>query len=143
MNYDDATAALATVVAQTRQSASAVGNSFRTLFQRIESLKLGETLEDGVDLTKYSAALEKVGVKILDVNGEMRDMHAVIEDLGAVWQNLSKAQQNALAQTVGGVRNSNTLIAWMDNFGEFQKNLGIAQNAEGALQEQADIYAQS
>ena len=143
LNYDDATAALATVVAQTRQSASTVGNSFRTLFQRIESLKLGDTLEDGVDLTKYSAALEKVGVQILDVNGEMRDMHDVIEDLGATWQNLSKAQQNALAQTVGGVRNSNTLIAWMDNFDKFQENLNIARNADGALQEQADIYAQS
>ena len=51
LSYDDATAALATVVAQTRQSASTVGNSFRILFQRIESLALGNTLEDGVDLT--------------------------------------------------------------------------------------------
>ena len=83
MSYDDATAALATVVAQTRQSASTVGNSFRTLFQRIESLKLGETLEDGVDLTKYSEALSKVGVQILDANGDLRDMHDVIMDLGS------------------------------------------------------------
>lgn len=143
LNYDDAVAALATVVAQTRQSASTVGNSFRTLFQRIESLKLGDTLEDGVGLTKYSEALAKVGVQVLDVNGEMRDMSEVIQELGVKWQTLSKAQQNALAQTVGGVRNSNTLIAWMDNFDKFQENLGIAANAEGALQEQADIYAQS
>ena len=83
LNYDDAVAALATVVAQTRQSASTVGNSFRTLLQRFESLKLGDTLEDGVDLTKYSEALNKVGVQVLDVNGEMRDMSDVIQDLGA------------------------------------------------------------
>ena len=143
LSYDDATAALATVVAQTRQSASTVGNSFRTLFQRIESLKLGETLEDGVDLTKYSEALSKVGVQILDANGDLRDMHDVIMDLGSAWEELSKAQKNALAQTVGGVRNSNTLIAWMENFDKFRDNLGIVANAEGTLQKQADIYAES
>ena len=80
---------------------------------------------------------------IVDVNGNMRDMHDVIQDLGAAWQGLSKAQQNALAQTVGGVRNSNTLIAWMDNFDKFQQNLGIAQGAEGELEKQAQIYAES
>ena len=143
LNYDDAVAALATVVAQTRQSASTVGNSFRTLLQRFESLKLGKTLEDGVGLTKYSEALAKVGVQVLDVNGEMRDMSDVIQDLGAKWQTLGREQQNALAQTVGGVRNSNTLIAWMDHFDEFQKNLDIAANAEGALEKQAEIYAES
>ena len=142
LNYDDAVAALATVVAQTRQSASTVGNSFRTLLQRFESLKLGETLEDGVDLTKYSEALNKVGVQVLDVNGEMRDMSDVIQDLGAKWQTLSQAQKNALAQTVGGVRNANTMIAWMENFDKFQENLTIAQGAEGELQKQQDIYAQ-
>ena len=142
LSYDDATAALATVVAQTRQSADTVGNSFRTLFQRIESLKQGET-EDGVDLTKYSEALEKVGVQVLKGNGELRDMHDVLMDLGSAWQGLDKAQQQALAQTVGGVRNSNTLIALMDNFDKFQENLATAENAEGALDKQADIYAES
>ena len=142
LNYDDAVAALATVVAQTRQSASTVGNSFRTLLQRFESLKLGDTLEDGVDLTKYSEALNKVGVQVLDVNGEMRDMSDVIQDLGAKWQTLSQAQKNALAQTVGGVRNANTMIAWMENFDKFQENLAITQGAEGELQKQQDIYAQ-
>lgn len=142
LSYDDATAALATVVAQTRQSADTVGNSFRTLFQRIESLKQGET-EDGVDLTKYSEALEKVGVQVLKGNGDLRDMHDVLMDLGSAWQGLSKAQQQALAQTVGGVRNSNTLIALMDNFDKFQENLATAENAEGALDKQADIYAES
>lgn len=141
LSYDDATAALATVVAQTRQSADTVGNSFRTLFQRMESLKLGETLEDGVDLTKYTDAMKAVGVQVVDDTGDLRDMHDVIMDLGAAWQGLSKAQQQALAQTVGGVRNSNTLIAWMDNFDKFQKNLSIARNSEGALDEQAERYA--
>jgi hypothetical protein len=31
----------------------------------------------------------------------------------------------------------------MDNWDKFQKNLSVAQGAEGALQEQSDIYAES
>ena len=50
LSYEYATAALATVVAETRQSADIVGTAFKTLFSRLEGLKLGETLEDGVDL---------------------------------------------------------------------------------------------
>jgi hypothetical protein len=49
----------------------------------------------------------------------------------------------ALAQTVGGVRQYVNFIALMDNWDFMQQNLGVAKGAEGALQEQADIYAES
>ncbi|MBP3801522.1 MAG: phage tail tape measure protein [Clostridia bacterium] len=62
LSYEYATAALATITATTRESADTVGNGLRTLFTRLEGLKLGKTLEDGVDLNKYSAALSAVGV---------------------------------------------------------------------------------
>jgi len=57
LSYEYAASALATVTATTRESADIVGNAFKTLFARIQGLKLGETLEDGTDLNKYSAAL--------------------------------------------------------------------------------------
>jgi len=57
LSFDYASAALATVTATTRQSADTVGTAFKTLFARLESLKMGDTLEDGTDLTKYSLAL--------------------------------------------------------------------------------------
>jgi hypothetical protein len=57
------------VVDKTRESAEVVGTSFKTIFARLENLKMGETLEDGVDLTKYTEALEGVGVRVLDADG--------------------------------------------------------------------------
>ena len=143
LSYDYAATALATVVAQTRQSESTVGNAFRTIFSRLEGLKLGETLEDGTDLNKYSAALETIGVSIKDQNGELRQMDDILDDIGARWQTLSRDQQMALAQTVGGVRQYSNLIALFDNWDKFQKNLQVSLNADGTLQEQADIYAES
>jgi len=62
LSYEYAASALATLTANTRESASIVGTALRTLFTRFQGLSLGETLEDGVDLNKYSQALAKVGV---------------------------------------------------------------------------------
>ena len=59
LSYEYATAALATVTAQTRQSADVVGTAFKTLFARIQDLELGETLDDGTTLGSYSEALAK------------------------------------------------------------------------------------
>lgn len=143
LSYEYATAALATVTATTRQSAETVGTAFKTLFARIQGLKLGETLEDGVDLNKYSEALNAVGISILDQKGELRNMDVLLNELGEKWNTISKAQRIALAETVAGVRQYTQLVALMDNWDYFKQNLMVAQGSEGALQEQADIYAES
>lgn len=143
LSYEYATAALATITATTRQSADTVGTGLRTLFSRLEGLSLGETLEDGVNLNKYSKALQTVGVDALTATGDLRQMDDILDDLGDRWGELSDAQKVALAQTVGGVRQYTNLIALMDNWDFMKENLGVANGAEGTLQEQADIYAES
>ena len=143
LSYEYATAALATVTATTRQSADVVGNAFKTLFARMEGLKLGETLDDGTDLNKYSQALASVGVNIKTASGELKGMDNILEELAATWSTLDKTQKSALAQTVGGVRQYNNLIALMDNWDFMQENLQVARGASGSLQDQADIYAES
>lgn len=143
LSYEYAASALATVTATTRESANTVGTAFRTLFARIQGLNLGETLDDGTTLNKYSQALEKVGIDIFDVNGEIKSMDTLLDEMGAKWNSLSNDQQIALAQTVAGVRQYTRLIALMDNWDFFQENLASAYGSEGSLQEQADIYAES
>ena len=143
LSYEYATSALATVVAETRQSADVIGTSFKTIFARMQGLSLGETLDDGVDLNKYSIALQKIGVNVLDANGNLRQMDDILDDLGARWESLTEAQRVATAETVGGMRQYANFMALMDNWSEVQKNITIAANSEGMLQEQADIYAQS
>ena len=143
LSYENAAAALATITATTRNSADTVGTGLRTLFSRLQSVKLGETLEDGVDLTKYSAAIAKMGVNILDVNGELKSMDQIIDEMGAKWQYLNNTQKTAIAQTVGGVRQYTNLIALLDNYDFYKQNQQVALNSEGTVQKQADIYAQS
>ena len=62
------------------------------MFSRLEGLQLGETLEDGTDLNKYSAALSAVGIQIKDTNGDLKDMDVILDELGGRWDTLSRDQ---------------------------------------------------
>ena len=143
LSYEYATAALTTVTATTRQSAEVVGTAFKTLFARIQDLELGETLDDGTTLGKYSEALSKVGINIQDSNGNLKDMNDILDEMGSKWNQLSKAQQVSLAQTVAGTRQYTQLVALMDNWESFEQNLTYASNATGELNKQQAIYLES
>ena len=143
LSYEYATTALATVVAETRQSADVVGTAFKTLFARIQDLELGETLDDGTTLGKYSKALEVVGINIKDQNGQLKEMDTILDEMGSKWNTLSKDTQVALAQTVAGTRQYAQLIALMDNWDKFGENLKVTGNAIGTLNEQQAIYMDS
>ena len=147
LSYEYATSALTTVTATTRQSADVVGTAFKTLFGRIQGLNLGETLDDGTTLNKYSEALDKVGINIKDENGQLKDMDTILDEMGSKWQGLSKDQQIALAQTVAGVRQYTQLTALMDHWDDgsaasFKNNLKVAQDSTGELNKQQEIYAE-
>ena len=148
LSYEYATAALATITSNTRESADVVGTALKTLFARIQGLQLGETLDDGTDLNKYSQALAKVGISIYESNGELKAMDNILNEMAAKWDTMNAAQQTALAQTVAGVRQYTQLVALMENWNNgdgdsFQANLSTIAGAEGTLDQQAEIYAQS
>lgn len=143
VSMEQVSSIIATVSSVTRESAESIGTSYKTIFARIGDLKLGETLEDGVNLGQVSSELDKIGIKILDTNGEMRDMGTIIEELGSKWQNMSRAEQTAIAQVVAGKRQYTQLMALFENWDMYQSNMNIASNANGELESQARIYAES
>ena len=143
LSYETATAAIATVVDKTRQSADVVGTAFKTIFARMEGLTLGETLDDGVTLNKYSEALAAVGIEVLNTSGELRQMDDLLDELGEKWQYFSQETKVALAQTVGGIRQYNQMLALMDNWQDVEKNIKLASSATGELINQQRIWSQS
>ena len=148
LSYEYAASALATITSNTRQSEEVVGTALKTIFARIQGLNLGETLDDGTTLNKYSAALQKIGISIFDSSGEMKRMDDILDEMGSKWETLSKAQQTALAQTVAGTRQYTQLVALMDNWDKgdsdsMKANLATSYGADGALDQQAEIYAES
>ena len=143
LSYEYAASALATITATTRQSEDVVGTALKTIFARIQGLNLGETLDDGTTLNKYSEALEKVGISIYNQSGGLKEMDAILNEMGAKWTTLNSAQQTALAQTVAGVRQYNQLISLMNNWDYMQSNVTVASSSTGTLNKQQKIYEES
>lgn len=134
---------IATVSSVTREAPESIGTSFKTILARMGDLKVGKTLEDGMNLGTVSSKLAAVGVNILDTTGELKEMGGVIEELMGKWQGMTSAEKAAVAQAVAGKRQYTQLMALMENQDKYQKNMNIAENSEGTLQKQADIYAES
>jgi TP901 family phage tail tape measure protein len=70
-------------------------------------------------------------------------MDVILEEMGSKWKTLNDDQKVALAQNVAGVRQYTQLMALMENWDFFRKNVDSARNATGALQKQQDIYLDS
>lgn len=143
LSFDNAAAALAAVSSSTRESAATIGNSFKTIFARLQGLKLGDTLDDGTDLNKYSKALATAGVQIKDSTGQLKDADIILDELMDKWGGLAKDQQVATAQTVAGVHQYARFMSLMEAKDAYRQNLQWAQNADGAVDEQMKYYEES
>lgn len=134
---------IATVASVTREAPESIGTSFKTILARMGDLKVGKTLEDGMSLGTVSSKLATVGVNILNTTGELKEMGGVIEELMGKWQGMTSAEKTAVAQVVAGKRQYTQLMALMENQDMYKKSMNIAEGAEGTLQKQADIQAES
>ena len=143
VDIDELNSYLATVISVTREAPETIGTAFRTIFARLNSVSLGETAEDGVNLNTVGNTLEKVGIQVLDNNGKLRKTGEIIDEIGNRWTEFSAEQQRSIAITMAGTQQFSRLIALFDNWDMYQETLAISQNAAGTLQEQADIYADS
>ena len=139
---DQLAAQLSTIISVTKQAPESVGTALRTVYARISDIQAGIE-EDGVTLGNYSGKMQALGFNVLDTSGHLRDMGSVIEQIGGKWQDLTRQQQINLAQVMAGQRQYSNLIALFDNFQQYNKALETAQNAEGTLQKQQDIYMES
>ena len=140
---DQLVATMSTIISVTRQAPESVGTALKTIYARMGDLKLGETDEDGVQLGEVSGQLSKIGVEVLDVNGNMRDMGTIVEETANKWQGMSQAEKEAVAVALAGKRQYNNLFALFENWDMYQDALNASENSLGTLQKQQDIYMES
>ena len=135
VSYNSLAAIIATVGDTTQQSASVIGNAFKTIFSRFQQLK-SEGTDGEVTLNRVSSQLQELGVNVLDSAGNLRDLDTVIAEVGDQWDNWSSKQQLAIAQLVGGTRQYGQFLTLMNNFDKYQKLLSSANLEDGSTLEQ-------
>lgn len=143
IDIDQLNAQLSTIISVTRQAPESVGTALKTIYARIGDLKLGDADEDGLKLGDVAEGLDKLGINVLDAQGDLRDLGKVIEEVAGKWSTWTSAQQAAVAELMAGKRQYNNLIALFDNWGMYESALATSKNAVGTLQKQQDIYMES
>lgn len=133
VDMDQFAAHIAAIEATTREAPENIGNGLKTIYSRIADVKLGETLEDGVDLGSFAKAIEKVGVQVLDTTGNLRDAGDILEDLMVVWQDLDQTQRAAVAKTVAGRFQLARFEALMNSADIYEKSLKTSQAETGTI----------
>ena len=143
VDIDQLTAQLSTIISVTRQDASSVGTALKTIFARMGDLKVDGVDEFGVSLGDVSGTLKKVGIEVLDQNGNLREMGTVMEEVASKWGTWTEAQQQAIAVAMAGKRQYNNLLALFENWDMYENALAVSQNSEGTLESQQEIRMDS
>ena len=89
----------------TARGGAVIGNSFKTIFTRLQR-------------TKVVSLLESLGVETVGADGQLRSTIDLLQDLGKVYDTLGTQQQAYVAEQVGGVFQINILKAALADLGK-------------------------
>lgn len=143
VDFDQLNAILSTVISVTREAPETIGSSFKTIFARLGDLAIDGEDDFGVTLGKVSGQMEKLGIQILDEQGNMRKMGTIIEDTAEKWKGWTQAQKQAAAVAMGGKMQYSRLITLFENWDKYGAALSTSADSLGTLQEQQDKYMES
>lgn len=87
----------------TRLSAETIGQSFKSMFSRLENIKVGKSIdEEGEAINDSEEVLRNYGIALRDGVEEFRSMEDVLDELGAKWNTLTSVEQAQIATAVAG-----------------------------------------
>jgi len=105
VSLDELIALVTSAQVATARGGSVIGNSFKTIFTRLER---GKTQD----------LLESIGVSTKDSEGKLKSTIDMLKDLATVYGSLSQGQQANVAEKVGGVFQINILKAALADLGK-------------------------
>lgn len=141
----DRVLAYITVVGETTQkSASVVGESFKSLFARIQKVTNGEALDDyGQDISQVESTLRSLGIELRKSETEFRDIGDVLDEIGKKFNSLDSVVQRQIVTAMGGVYQSENLLALLKNYDKVADYIEISANSAGTAAEKFAAYQES
>jgi len=117
VNLDQLLAIVTTAQQKTARGGAVIGNSFKTIFTRIQRPRVIKELEN-------------LGVQVRGLEGDTLPAIKVLENLAKQFDNLSQAQRAQISELVGGVFQVNVLKAALSDLnreqGIYNRALGIS-----------------
>jgi len=120
VSFDELVALVTAAQQTTARGGAVIGNSLKTIFTRLQR---SSTLEQ----------LEKIGVAVRQVNGELLGAPQILKNLSLVYDGLGQEQKAFVSELVGGVFQINQLKAQLNDlskeYGFYARALVVANDA--------------
>ncbi|MDE6312812.1 MAG: phage tail tape measure protein [Lachnospiraceae bacterium] len=136
---------MAVVGEATKKSMSEVGNSFQSIYNRMNNIKLGNLVDDetGESLADTENILNNLEIKLRDTAGTYRDFDDVLSDIGKNWDSFTLAEQNTISKAIGGSSQMENFGTLMNHYGDAMKYSESAANSAGTALAQYGKYQDS
>jgi len=128
-----------------QKSMSELGNSFRSMFSRINNIKLNKLVDDntGESLSNVENNLKKLGIQLRDTKGNYKDFDSILDDIGNHWKNFTAAEQNAVSSTLAGANQSGVFESLMNHYTQAVSLSETVSTSAGTALEHYGIYQDS
>lgn len=129
----------------TQESMSVIGNAFKSIYSRMNNIKIGKFIDDetGESLSDTEAVLNKLGIQLRDTQNSYRDFDEVLDDIGGRWSSLTQVEQNALSVAMAGTMQRERFTVLMNNYSKALEYSEVATNSAGNALERYSVYQDS
>ena len=135
---------LATIQEVTQKSAETVGESVKSMFARINNIKLGKFIDDdGESLNDTEKILKEFGIALRDTEGDFRAVSDVLDELYGKWGSFTSVEKSAIAVAAAGTRQRENFLVLMENYGKALEYAEVATNSEGTAMKKFAAYQES
>lgn len=152
MELDETTAAIAALLAITRQDGSVIGNAFNGILMNLRQVT-GEIEDSGnsIDeeaLIRYRDACEALGVSLTTINNgtvSLKEPLQILKELSEEYTRLdeSDAKRRNLLEATGGQDRADTLNALLEHYSLYEEMLREYGEGTGTLAAEAERTANS
>ncbi len=144
VSFDKLLGMIGTVSSVTRKSASTIGESFKTIFARLQNVKSGVDVdEEGEALNDVEKVLNKMGIRLRKSQTEWRDMEEVIDEVSKKWEAYTEIEKSQIATAIAGTRQRDNFLAMMSHYKEVVDLTKISLESAGSAEEKFAIYQDS
>lgn len=144
LELDKIIAYLTVVQETTQKSASVVGESFKSIFARLTKVTNGDAVDDmGQDISHVESTLRSLGIELRKSETEFRNIDEVIDEVGQKFNSLDSVVQRQIVTVMGGVYQSENLLALLTNYDKVAEYVNVAANSAGTAAEKFKAYEES
>jgi TP901 family phage tail tape measure protein len=143
VSFDQLASYITIVSSTTRKSAESIGESFKTMFARMQSVKAGAQIDDmGESLNNVEKTLKTFNIALRDQADTFRPLGDVIGEVASKWSEYSNVEQSEIATAIAGVRQRENFLVLMNNYNKVLEAQAIETDSAGLAQQRYGIYLQ-